>query len=483
MLFTLGSEGLPGFNPAEDLAGFQDQQRLALVDCNQFYVSCERLFRPDLRSRAVVVLSNNDGCVIALSPEARALGITMGQPWFEVRQRFARALPVAFSSNYTLYEAISERVMASLRSFGHPTEVYSIDEAFLQLPCDFPPELQAAQLVERVERWTGIPVRAGLGSTKSLAKAASWLAKKRYGRPWHILSDPEELSELPIEAVWGIGPQHAARLQARGVFTAAEFIRIDPVWIRKQMTIQGLKLYLELQGIAWFEFQSQGRRQRQIRHARSLAYDQSNLNTLSAWLAGFVVQAALKLRRQDLLAGRLGVYLQTNRFRSQAEAERDPAFVSRRLEAACNYTPQLLKTAQELLVQLYLPGRKYKKLGVLLDELSPRQETALSWLYPDQEKDQALMHSIDSLNQQLGYQAVFYGRQLGAGPYSRQENRSPRYLTAWQDLPEISPQCKGPLRRQNPGNLQEFLPQKVQTTPDFGRKKGPGGVQSIDLTV
>lgn len=189
----------------------------------------------------MVVLSNNDGCVIALSSEARALGITMGQPWFEVRQRFAKALPVAFSSNYTLYEAVSERVMASLRSFGHPTEVYSIDEAFLQLPRDFPPELQAEQL--------------------------------------------------------------------------------------------------ELRGIACFEFQSQGRRQRQIRHARSLAYDKSNLNTLSTWLAGFVVQAALKLRRQDLLAGRLGVYLQTNRFRSLAETERDPAFVSRRLEAACKRPP------------------------------------------------------------------------------------------------------------------------------------------------
>lgn len=437
MWFTPGSEGKPGFDPAEDLSALQHQQRLALVDCNQFYVSCERLFRPDLRHEAVVVLSNNDGCVIALSPEARALGLHMGQPWFEVQQRFAKSLPVAFSSNYTLYEAVSERVMASLRSFGHPTEVYSIDEAFLQLPRHFPAELQAEQLVERVGRWTGIPVRAGLGSTKSLAKAASWLAKKRYGRPWHILNDLDELAELPIEAVWGIGPQHAARLQARGVTHAADFIRLDPLWVRKQMTIQGLKLYLELQGIACFELQPQGRRQRQIRHTRSLAYDQGNFNTLSAWLAGFVVQAALKLRRMDLLAGRVGVYLQTNRFHTGPQAELAPAFLICRLASASNYTPQLLKTAQALLGQLYLPGQRYKKLGVLLDELRPRPETPLSWLYPEQDKDLALMRCVDQLNQERGYAAVFFARQLGAGPYSRQNNRSPRYLTNWQELPQI----------------------------------------------
>lgn len=438
MLFDNLSEAQPSFCPGIDLATLAHTQRLGLVDCNQFYVSCERLFRPDLQGVPVVVLSNNDGCVIALSLEARELGVEMGQPWFEVRQILARKRPVSFSSNYTLYEAISERVMASLRSLGLDIEVYSIDEAFVQLPPDHSAELQAEMMVGRVQRWTGIPVSAGIGSTKALAKAATWLAKKRYHRPWHVLNSLEELAEVPIQALWGVGTRHAARLRERKVFTAADFIRQDPVWIRKHMTVQGLRLYLELQGITCFPLETKGRRYRQIRHARSLAYDESDLKRLQAWLAGFVVQVAIKLRRQDCVAGKLGVFLLSNRFRNtSSSAYSDQTFISCRLESTTNYTPVLLQTARVLLSQLYKPGIAYKKLGVLLQDVLPRQESSLSWLLPDWEREQLLMASIDALNQTLGYQAVIYASQLGGGAYSRQARRSPHYLTRWDELPEI----------------------------------------------
>lgn len=438
MLFDDWSEAVPGFRPGLDLASLAHRERLALVDCNQFYVSCERLFRPELRGRAVVVLSNNDGCVIARSQEARDMGIEMGAPWFEVRARLGQQAPIAFSSNYTLYEALSERVMASLRSFGHRLEVYSIDEAFVQLPTEHPWELQAESLSTRVERWTGIPVGVGIGSTKSLAKVASWLAKRRYRRPWYALLDTEELTEVPIDALWGIGHRHAARLRERSVHTAADFLRLDPVWVRKQMTVQGLRLYLELQGISCHPMQLNGRRRRMIRHARSLARDESSLRRLQAWLAGFVTQAALKLRGQDCVAGKLGVFLITNRFRQSGGPETSPqVFLSCRLEPASSYTPDLLKMARHLLEQLYRPGQGYKKLGVLLQDLVPRQEASLSWLWPKPESENVLMTTVDAINSDKGYQALFYASQIGAGRYSRQENRSPHYLTRWDELPEI----------------------------------------------
>ncbi len=439
MLFDAWSEAVPGFQPGLDLESLAHRERLALVDCNQFYVSCERLFRPELRRVPVVVLSNNDGCVIARSLEAREMGIEMGVPWFQVRARYGVHAPIAFSSNYTLYEALSERVMASLRSFGHGLEVYSIDEAFVQLPSEQPWEIQAEALSTRVERWTGIPVGVGIGSTKSLAKVASWLAKRRYKRPWYALQDMAELAEVPVDALWGIGPRHAIRLRERSVKSAADFVQLDPVWVRKQMTVQGLRLYLELQGIVCHPMQANGRRRRQIRHARSLARDESCLRRLKTWLAGFVAQAAVKLRGQDCIAGKLGVYLISNRFRQEGGYEQSPqVFINSRLEPASSYTPDLLKAAHRLLEQLYRPGQAYKKIGVLLQDLVPRQEASLNWLWPRPESERVLMTTVDAVNSSLGHQALFYACQLGAGRYSRQENRSPHYLTRWDELPVIA---------------------------------------------
>lgn len=424
-------DGVSGFRPAQDLAAQAHQERLALVDCNQFYVSCERLFRPELRSLPVVVLSNNDGCVIALSPEAKAMGIQMGQPWFEVRERWQNNLPVAFSSNYTLYEALSERVMASLRSCGYPLEVYSIDEAFLQLPLGDCPRQQAQQLVQRAQGWTGIPVSAGIGSTKARAKAAAWLAKKYYSTPWHVL-EADELSLVPIESLWGIGSRYATRLKQRQVLTAADFIRQDPTWIRKNLSIQGLRLYLELQGISCYPLQISGRKRQQIRHARTLARAESNLRYLKAWLAGFVTQAALKLRRQDCLTHQIGVFLQGRHFERGLQ---EPRFACRRLPYATHYTPDLLKAAEALLLELYQPERQYKKLGILLQGLIPRDEASLNYFWPRWREQDALMRQVDQINQAWGRPILCYAAQLGAPSYSRQQSRSPRYVTQWSELP------------------------------------------------
>ncbi|PKL79957.1 MAG: hypothetical protein CVV27_01105 [Candidatus Melainabacteria bacterium HGW-Melainabacteria-1] len=410
-----------------------DRRRIALVDCNQFYVSCERLFRPELARRPVVVLSNNDGCVVARSPEARALGVGSGQPWFEIR-----TLPglVAFSSNYALYEALSQRVMEALRSFGLPLEYYSIDEAFVDLPpcSDVALKRIAEAMAERVLQWTGIPVAVGVGASKTQAKAASWLAKRVYGCVAHVFEPATDLVRVPVAELWGIGPRHAARLYSLRVATAADLLALDEARVKQQLSIQGLRLLYELRGVVCHPLQTLSRPRQRIRHARSFAGELSALGELERLLALFVQRAAEKLRAQGSLCGQIGVFLQTNRFR---QGPGYFPYLELSLPVASSYTPELLTLALVGLQQIYRPGQAYKKLGVMLQRLRPEAVYQANWLSEPDPRRQALMRIVDRLNRRHGRDTICYARQLGGQSPWRQQRISPRYLTRWDELLEV----------------------------------------------
>lgn len=434
---SFGFETAPARWPRLEDQRLAHRQRIALIDCNQFYVSCERVFRPDLEDKPVVVLSNNDGCVVARSPQAKALGVKSGQPWFEIKHLGL----VPFSSNYALYEALSRRVMEALRSFGLPLEAYSIDEAFMVMPALSPDGLRAlaADMLARVRQWTGIPVAVGIGSSKTLAKLSSWFAKRRRvedGQVWLI--EPEQtarqLAEVPVGELWGIGYRQEARLQALGVRTAADFAALDEAWVKQKMSVQGLRLLYELRGFNCHTLMAGGRPRQRIRHARSFAGQIGDLAELERLLAIFVQRAAEKLRGQGSLCGQVAVFLRTNPF--HAGPQYAPC-VEIDLPLPTSYTPALLVPALTGLRRIYRADRGYKKLGVMLQCLRPADVCQPNWLFePDPRRD-ALMQVVDRLNRQLGRDAICYARQLGGERPWRQENVSPRYLTRWDELLEV----------------------------------------------
>ncbi|MFP4077124.1 MAG: Y-family DNA polymerase, partial [Halochromatium sp.] len=328
---------------------------IALVDCNSFYAACEQVFRPDLRARAVVVLSNNDGCVVARSKEAKALGIGMGEPWFQVQQRLREAgtgseAVTALSSNYALYADMSRRVMRLLARFAPHQEVYSIDECFLDLSglAETPTSL-GARLRDTVLRWTGLPVCVGIGPTKTLAKLANHLAKQ--DPAWQGVCDLEalpetevddQLAQRPVGAVWGVGSRLAARLQTLGIHSALDLRRAPPRQIRQHFSVTLERTALELRGIACLDLEAIAPDKQQIRCSRSFGVPVTCREELAEALTAFTSRAAEKLRAQQGLASALVVEIRTQRFRqdpppyaaSRVQPLAAPSADSRRLAAA-----------------------------------------------------------------------------------------------------------------------------------------------------
>ncbi len=424
----------------------------ALVDCNNFYCSCERVFRPDLARRPVVVLSNNDGCVIARSAEAKALGIAMGAPYFKFRSRLERSGTAVFSSNYALYGDMSSRVMSVLSSYTPDMEIYSIDEAFLRLDGLAGRRLDAhAQAMRRqVRQWTGIPVSVGIGITKTLAKVASRVCKATpacdgvFDMTRYRDSAPAMdriLDSVPVEDVWGVGRRHAARLAARGVFSARQLRDLPDDWVRRHMTVTGLHTVLELRGIPCLELEAAPAPRRTIVSSRSFGHPVEERSDAHEAVADYMTRAAAKLRRESLLAQSVGVFVRTNAFRQ--EDSQYANFVTDTLERPTDYTPHLLRRAAALLDRIYREGFRYKKVGVMLSGLEPkfgRQGNLLDCLPGEAEKDKArdaLMQVSDALNARYGRGTVRYAAG-GAGEerrwHMRQAFRSPRYTTTWEEL-------------------------------------------------
>ena len=335
----------------------------AHADGNNFYCSCERVFDPKLEGVPVAVLSNNDGCVIARSEEVKALGVEMGAPEFKVRGLIREHGVRIFSSNYALYGDMSRRMMETFASEAPAMEVYSIDECFLDFAGIPDPEAHARAMRAKVRRWTGLPVSVGIGASKALAKAANKLAKNNGGvlRLTHENAD-EWLERLPVEKVWGIGRAHAARLSDRG-------------WVRQQMGVVGERLVLELQGLSCLGLEEVAPAKKNVCCAKSFGHPLTEFEDVMEALACYVARASEKVRAQGSVASAMQVFLMTNPRRPD-EPQHCPAWTATLLEPTA-YTPVLIATARAMLQRIFLPGYRYRKVGVQLLDLRDNATPAL----------------------------------------------------------------------------------------------------------
>jgi DNA polymerase V len=423
----------------------------ALVDCNSFYVSCERAFQPALEGRPVVVLSNNDGCIISRSDEAKALGLRMGAPYFQVKPLLQAHDVRVFSSNYALYGDMSGRVMHYLRSVVPEVEVYSIDEAFLDLHglayCHSNLKALAQDIREQVQKRTHIPTCIGIAPTKTLAKLANRLAKKLPEANGVLYLDTAAqqqwaLAQTPVEDVWGIGRQHAQKLSGLGIRTAAQLASYSEAWARKHLGgVVGARLLCELQGFPCHTlYEEDATRRKSIAYTRSFGEPLSKREELQPAVAHFVTRAAEKLRQQGSVANLLTVFINKSRFGAAPPPHTFTAVVP--LSLPTSDTMELLRCAQAALQRLWQPGGAYKKAGVLLDGLEPagHQQLALFTSSEQTERRAALMTNLDKINQRLGAGAVRFAAALPpkGGPRvpwaGHCQWQTPAYTTRWEDL-------------------------------------------------
>ena len=413
----------------------------ALVDCNNFYASCERLFRPELIGKPIVVLSNNDGCVIARSNEAKAFGIVMGAPAFKMEKEMKQNGIHVFSSNYTLYGDISNRVMTELSGFTPDIETYSIDEAFLSLhgmPLGAL-EMYGREIVRAIHRNVGIPVSVGIAPTKVLAKVANKIAKKNPSKRGACLLDTwekqiEVLSKFAVEDVWGIGRQHTKRLNAQGVKTALDFMRLPRALVQKQFTIVGLKIWEELHGVPRIELEDVPAAKQTICTARSFGKMIGTVEQLTEALSNYAATCAAKLRRQKCCASCVTVFLHTNPFREDLPQYARSAVAN--LHQATSSTIELIEVSAKMLSQIYKAGFLYKKIGIILSEIVPENEVQVSLFDTiDRPRDAEIMGALDSINAKYGRDALRIGRQgFGKRWKHRQERLSPCYSTRLSDV-------------------------------------------------
>ncbi|MFP4213601.1 MAG: Y-family DNA polymerase [Desulfohalobiaceae bacterium] len=424
----------------------QSSPLFALVDCNNFYVSCERVFQPYLEGTPVVVLSNNDGCVVARSNEVKRLGLPMGAPAFKWRGFMHRHGVQELSSNYALYSDMSERVMNTLAHLAPELEIYSHDEAFLYFSGSWHLDLEeyARYIIRQIKKRTGIPACIGLGSTKTRAKLATRLAKKRpeLGGALHLEKQPEQqrlLQEVPAGDIWGIGPRHSRLLQRYRIRTALDLLQADPHWIRTRLSVCGLHVLLELQGRPCFRLEDMPAPAKSILRSRSFGRRVTSLRELKEALSLHVQRAAARLRASGQVAGCVQVILQTDRFQSEG---RYLACSSRTLPLSSNFTPDLLHPALELLQEIFRPGYEYKKTGVLLGCLEPEKARRLSFWEPEQgekQRRQGLMQAMDRINSKFGRDALRFACSGNRHRdwEMRRDKISPEFTTKWSEIPLV----------------------------------------------
>ena len=415
----------------------------ALVDANSFYASVERVFRPDLEGRAVVVLSNNDGCIVARSDGAKALGIKMAVPYFEVRDLIERNDVAVFSSNYTLYDDMSRRAQEVLRPFADRMEVYSIDESFLFWRHECPWQQIGEQILSRMQRWTGLPVGVGFGPTKTLAKLGNHLAKRAIGATGvHVIDTyaqaTDALSKVEMTDLWGIAHRMLKRLAKLNIKTPLELRDANPHYVRKSLGVVMEKMIYELRGESCIPLECETPDKQNICCSRSFGQVTNDPAMLREAVATFASQAAVKLRRQDLVAGRLCVFVNTD---IHAAVEQYGASWAVRFPPTAD-TRELAGYATHCLHRLFRPQHFYKKAGVYLMELGKRR-TAQPELFEDRAlaKAHRLMKVMDNINRDHGRGTVRIASSspmaLNAGRtwHLRSDYRSPRYTTRWDELP------------------------------------------------
>lgn len=418
----------------------------ALVDCNNFYASCEKLFDPKLASKPVVVLSNNDGCVVARSAEVKALGIPMGIPWFKIQKEAKQYGIVAFSSNYALYADMSNRVVEVLGQFTPNLEVYSIDESFLDLS-GFNRDLveYGQEIRQRIQQWLGLAVCVGIAPSKTLAKLANHCAKKNLAGSGGVCDfttmSESQLTQLfagiDVGEVWGVGRKIEARLANMGITTVLQLREADPDLIRSKFSVVLERTVRELRGVTCLDLEEVAPDKQQIMCSRSFGQYVYDRDQLEEVLAFYVARAAEKLRKQASLAGALMVFIRTNPFNPKEPQYQRSMTIP--LPEATADTRVLVMWALKGLKRIYSPGFAYQKAGVMLSELRPKAMAQVS-LFADLEDDrgQRLMATLDVINQRWGRGTLRSAAEGMEKPWQMKRQRlSPSYTTDWQGLPIV----------------------------------------------
>ena len=417
---------------------------IALIDVNNFYVSCERVFNPKLIGKPVVVLSNNDGCAVARSNEVKALGVGMGAPWFKFKDLAKQHNIIAMSSNYALYADMSNRVMSILSQYSPDQEVYSIDESFLDLT-----EFQSRDLIKygqhmrtRILKWTGLPVSVGIGSTKTLSKLANHCAKKRseFRGVCNINTMPLEqldslLSHIDVGEIWGVGRKLAPKLQALGFNTVLDLKRANPERLRQQFGVLMEKTIRELNGTVCIEIEELAPAKKQILSSRSFGHSVRDYNSLAESITLYMSRAAEKLRRQQSFASSVYVYIRTSPFKP------DEPFYSNGMTipmpVPTDDTRQLVNMVLWGLKKIYKPNFNYAKAGVMLNELVPAQGVQIDLFSNVQtsSKSASLMETMDRINMKMGKESIKLASEGFKRPWSmRQANKSAEFTTNWNQV-------------------------------------------------
>ncbi|MHB1300520.1 MAG: Y-family DNA polymerase [Burkholderiales bacterium] len=422
--------------------------KIALVDVNNCYVSCERVFNPKLEGKPVVVLSNNDGCVVARSAEVKALGVPMGEPWFKLKNLARKHHIIAYSSNYALYADMSNRFMSILSTFTPNIEIYSIDECFMDLSGFRQDLTEYGQAIKhRVKQWVGLPVSVGIGPTKTLAKMANHVAKKR--AEWNGVCDLATLSpalqdklfsEIDVGEVWGVGRKLKESLNALGIRTVLDLKNADPVMIRKRFSVVLERTVSELNGIPCIELEEAAANKQQIMSSRSFGQPVKSLSELQESVTLYVARAAEKLRHQGSVAGGIQVYLRTNPFKPD-----DPQYsqgITVPLMDSTDDTMRLTRAALAGLRKIYRRGYAYAKSGIMLVELSQRGQQPVDLFTDTQaiERRSRLMKTMDGVNARYGKNTLGPGISgiVERRAWSmKRGNKTPAYTTDWNDLPIV----------------------------------------------
>lgn len=417
----------------------------ALADCNNFFVSCERVFRPDLQGKPVIVLSSNDGCAIARSNEAKALGIKMGDPYFKIRGIVEKHDVAVFSGNMSLYGDMSQRVRWVLQEYAPSIEVYSIDEAFLDLRginnIDF--DQYAKEISKQCWKLTSIPVSVGIAPTKTLAKIASKLCKQypklKGGCYMHRPQDIEKvLRKFLIEDVWGIGRRSAPKLKSMGINTAFDYTQLNEEAIRRMFGVTGVRTWKELQGIPCIEFEDGFEAKQSICVSRSFSSEIYDVEDLQEQIANFASSMAEKLRKQNSVAGEMSVFAYTNRFK-----ETQPQIYSNTLVSFLTPTNDqrtIVAQAVNAAKNFFRENYGYKKAGVIATNIMPTQNVMHS-LFEDAEaadRERKITSVLDCVNSKFGKSTIKLAVQGSGQIKTSSENQSPHYTTLWSDIPKVS---------------------------------------------
>lgn len=421
---------------------------IALVDVNNFYVSCERVFNPKLEGKPVVVLSNNDGCAVARSNEVKALGVKMGQPWFQLKDLARQHGIIAYSSNYALYADMSNRVMAILRRFSPQQEVYSIDESFLDLTGFQHRNLTryGQQIRHRIKHWTGLPVCVGVGASKTLAKLANHIAKKnmQFNGVCDLNAMPSQeqdawLGRIEVGEVWGIGRRLAPQLQEIGIQTVLDLKKADTATLNSKFSVVMEKIIRELNGVVCIELEDMAAPKKQIISSRSFGTPVTDLKSLEQSITLYVSRAAEKLRRQQSYAGSIHIYIRTSPFNEVEPHYSNSMTIP--LPEQTDDTMQLTRVALWGLRRIYRSGYRYQKAGVMLSEIIGREGRQIDLFQSAarSSKSGRLMTVLDQINALMGKQSLKLASEGFRQPWKmKQGNKSPAYTTCWDELPVVS---------------------------------------------